>query len=471
MLEKSLISPLIRAAWRQRKLLIWPLVVLIPLSFAVAWLTPRQYQASALVMLPETSGFGAGQSSYAFSQEMAAKMKGLDALLRSDYVLAEVLARGLPGETSSAPLTERIEDLRKRIGTKQVSDIFVQVTLNDSKKEGLAEKLNVVLASLFEGLLSPNQSANDAVSFVARQRQIEIEAIERKIKEVEAKEPKLTESMVREHISAGNSAEDRIMAKQRLLETDRARLQRDIENALGGAARTRDSRALPIEAQLGQLIAERRAQLDMLAQKGEAETDAARTIAGTIDKLAALASQQRDVNELAEEIRAERSRVASAQAMARNLASLMQERKLLYEEVDRARARHRQMLERLRGTGGPGALNLLRTPAQVQVIDMPSDPTRSITSRLKIIMIGLAAAFASSIGLATLAEQIDPKLRSAEQLRAVTNLPVIARLSHWHPGASPEDDDNRTRTRPKPTLHSVGSDTGNAGANVKHLRS
>jgi len=234
-MDKHLFTAIVQAGWRRRYLIMWPLMILLPVSLVVAWMMPRQYQATALIMIPEAPGFGSSQTGYAYSQDMAAKMKGIDALLKSDFILADVLSRESDARRQTGAINERVDELRKRLVTKQVSDNFVQVTLNGGEKEGLGDQLNSVLASLFEGLLTPTQSANDAVTFVARQRQAEIEAIERRIKDVEAREPKLTEAMVRDHVNAGNSAEDRIAAKQRLLDSDRARLQREIEGIVGAS--------------------------------------------------------------------------------------------------------------------------------------------------------------------------------------------------------------------------------------------
>ncbi len=471
-MDKILYKAIVQAAWRRRHLIMWPLMILLPMSALAAWMMPRQYQATALIMIPEAPGFGSSQTGYAYSQDMAAKMKGVDALLKSDFILADVLSRESDGQKRAGAIKDRIDDLRKRLGTKPVSDNFVQVTLNGAEKDGLGDQLNSVLASLFEGLLTPTQSANDAVTFVARQRQAEIEAIERRIKDLEAREPKLTEAMVRDHVDAGNSAEDRIAAKQRLLDSDRARLQREIEGIVGPAiARAKDPRGVPTEVLLGQIISDRRAQLEAFSQKGEAQSDAAKALAGTIEKLSALVAQQKDTAELADELKVEQERVESVQAMARNLASLMQQRKQLYDEADHARNRYRQLMERLRGTTGSASLNLLRTPAQVQVVDAPSDPTRPTTSRLKLLLIGIGASFAFSIGLATLVEQLDPTLRSAEQLAAVTDLPVLARFDTWPSESSPDDDDARSKSRTRPPLHTIGGGGGPAGSNIKQVRS
>ena len=149
----------------------------------------------------------------------------------------------------------------------------------------------------------------------------------------------------------------------------------------------------------------------------------------------------------------------------------MQQRKQLYDEVDHARGRYRQLMERLRGTAGGAALNLLRTPSQVQGVDPPSDPTRPTTSRIKILLIGIAAALAFSVGLATLTEQLDPTLRSAEQLAAVTDLPVLARFDTWPTESSPDDEDARLKSRTRPPLHTVGGGGGPTGSNIKQVRS
>lgn len=473
-MNKNLIAQLVRASWRRRYLLVIPLLILLPLSLIVAAMTPRLYQSSALIMLPESSGLGATQAGYGFSQEMTAKVKGLDALLRSDYVLGDVLARGLPGEGTQRALLDRIEDLRKRIGVRQVSDTLVQITLNDSEQAGLGNKLNAVLAALFEGLLSPTNSASDAVSFLARYRQSEVEAIERRIREVEAKAPNLTEAMVRDNESTSKAAEDRIAAKQRHLESERAKLQRAVEAIIGAdAARPKDQKAASIDAIVAKQLTERRAALAALAQKGESDTPAAKSLAETVARLTALTGQQTELIEVADEIRAERARVDQAKAMAINLASLMQQRRQLYEEIDQARARHARLMDRLRAPGGAAALSILRTPAQVQIIDAPVDPQRPLNSKMRTLLVGIAASLAFALSLATLAEQLDTRIRSPEQLVALTGLTVIASLDRWPSDKSSTTD--RTETRPPGTVRAqiVKTDAGSAAAApaVKQIRS
>lgn len=468
-MDKHLIGAFLKAAWRRRQLLLWPLAILLPITLVYAWAMPRQYQATALIMIPESVGLGGAQGGYGYSQDLAAKMKGLDALIKSDVILTDVISRD-PGLTENpGSVSDRIDDLRRRISTRPVSDNMIQVALNGGTRQGLGDKLNAVLAGLFEGLLAPGQSANDAVSFVARQRQAEIDAIERRIKEVEAREPKLTEAMVREHVMAGNTAEDRIAAKQRLLDSDRARLQREIDSILAGTTAQRTESSAPIETLLEQIIAERRKQLEALTQKGDENSDAARQLRSSISRLSALSAQQKDAADLANEIKVERERVTSVQALARNLASLMQQRKALYEEVDRARGRHRQLMERLRTSGGAAALNLLRAPAQIQIVDPPADPTRPLNSRVRVLLIGIAAALAMSLGLATVAEQLDPTLRSRRQLMAVTDVPVLAQFTTWPSDQSPEGDDATTKQRWRPPLHPV--DTNPDTAARRQMRS
>lgn len=467
-----LISSLVTAAWRRRYLVAIPLLLLLPASLLIASITPRVYQSTALLMLPESPGLGNAQSGYAFSQEMAAKMKGLDALLRSDYVLADVLSRGLPGEPAVGTMQDRIEDLRKRIGTKPVSDIFVQVTLLGGTPSGLGDKLNAVLASLFEGLLSPAHSANDAVSFLARQRQAEIEAIERRIREVEAKAPNLTESMVRDNESMSKSAEDRIAAKQRHLEAERTKLQRSLEAVAGSSiAKGRDQKQVTPEAILKQLLAERRAELAALKEKGEESTSAAKSIADAVASLEVLSNQQAELSDFSEEIRAERARVDNAKSMARNLASLMLQRKQLYDEIDQARARHARLLDRLKGPGGAAALNMLRAPAQVQIVDMPADPQRPLNSKMKILLIGITAAFAVSFGLATLVELLDPRVYGAAQLSSATGVPVIASLDKWPGSNSSDTPDTRVAAALRLPLGKAESAAVATASNVKPIRS
>src|ERR1043165_6435573 len=49
----QLVGRLLQAAWRRRFLLIVPLLILIPISFAIAFLIPGTYTAHTLLLLQE----------------------------------------------------------------------------------------------------------------------------------------------------------------------------------------------------------------------------------------------------------------------------------------------------------------------------------------------------------------------------------------------------------------------------------
>lgn len=69
-----------------------------------------------------------------------------------------------------------------------------------------------------------------------------------------------------------------------------------------------------------------------------------------------------------------------------------------------------------------------RRIANVTVVERPNVPTRPTTSRIVILLAGLAFAFAASVAATLLLHRADPRFRSRTEVEAVLELPVLAAL-------------------------------------------
>lgn len=364
-MTQSFLGPILRAAWRRRYLMLLPLMVLIPASALVATLTPRQYEATALVMLQETNALSGNQVGYMHTQEMAGKIKGLQALIKSDFVLAEIVAR----DRDARPLSIRIDELRKRIDVRQVSDSFVEISLKHSEKKGLGDRLNAILASLFESLLAPTQQAPDAVSFLARHHQIEMEAIERRLKSIEAEVPDLSEAAIQSSQRKLNVAAEALATRRKAFETEQAAIVREFTDATA----TQPAGAITADA----VRSARAALAEQL--KSATPADAQRLRLGT-ERLDGLLPRIKALASLGQELEQVGKQAATADVATKRITELSRAHKDLRQEADRLRTRKEQLIARTRDLGRSAALNVLRAPGQVQIIDAPSNRSTPASS-------------------------------------------------------------------------------------------
>ena len=179
----SLVGRFVQAAWRRRFLLIVPILVMIPISLAAAFMLPRTYVARTLLVTQEGEssflGRDAGQPVSA-SQRVA----GLEALLKSDQVLLPIVQAENPGDDLTSA-RRKVAELRRNLTIALIGTDFLEVELKGSKQEGLGRKLHHILTRLFEVLLTEN--APTATQIVLQSSLEELRNAERRHAAVEAK--------------------------------------------------------------------------------------------------------------------------------------------------------------------------------------------------------------------------------------------------------------------------------------------
>ena len=173
----------VQAAWRRRFLLIVPILVMIPISLAAAFMLPRTYVARTLLVTQEGEasflGRDAGQA-VSPSQRVA----GLEALLKSDQVLLPIVSAENPGDDNTSA-RRKVAELRRALSIELIGTDFLEIELKGSQQEGLGKKLHHILTRLFEVLLTEN--APTATQIVLQSSLEELRAAERRHAAIEAK--------------------------------------------------------------------------------------------------------------------------------------------------------------------------------------------------------------------------------------------------------------------------------------------
>ena len=160
------------ASWRRRYLLLTPVLAMLPLSLAAALVLPRSYETSALLLLQESARNNPFASESVSPEVIQQKVPGLEALLKSEQVLAPAIrsmqAAGLRKQENDLPAA--IQNLRRSLSVELIGTDFLAIRLSGPKSKGLGQELSIVLSNFLEALLS-GPSGNAAQIVLTKQQQ------------------------------------------------------------------------------------------------------------------------------------------------------------------------------------------------------------------------------------------------------------------------------------------------------------
>jgi capsular polysaccharide biosynthesis protein len=419
----ELIEIFIAAARRRKRLIIVPIIVFTALSVLAVLFWPRQYTARALLMLQE------GQSANPFSADGGAARQGrlkaeeIDMLLKSDRVLSAALNDMNLGKK---PLTQsaiegEIRSLRKQINVGVVGNDFIEIEFKQAEREGIGERLSIIMTRFFEHLLTREDSMKTAREF----------ALEQRWRGVASTISSLEDWMTRAKAAGASSLSD----DGRMAELKKQ--YQDLEKKLVTSA----SSLLPSTnlAILDQVINDEIRLSSSRAQTPQLGGAADRIV--TLKELAADVSAYQSVGLEIAELQTE-----NARAMAQSLRQLQGDstddktkklRDELYGEWERTATRYSEAMEhydkhvkRAKKGSGPSLTPFgLIAPESIRIIDEPHDPALPSTSALKIIIACLAAGLGLGAGLAALAEQLDDRIYSSRGLNTLAGVDAVFKLS------------------------------------------
>lgn len=416
----SPVRSIIAAAWRRRHI-IWSVILLsIPISLAVALMWPKTYSSNALLLLQEQVGINIGAQSYTDTGRMQQTVSGIDALLKSEFILSGVLHIVYDGVAVEHPKDTQalIEELRDRLTVEWVGDQFVRISLTGIEEVGLGAKLDAIIARLFESLLSPVSPTISAPGFLLRQRRDRVEMIEQRMSAFLIQAGDISAEEIGRKTQAIKDAHGKITALKAALEQGEVEVVRRLKEILGPGHESSD-----VEAE----IEAREVKLSVLQENGQRESQEAKDLSETISKLKTLAPLHQTVASTRAALAAAQGNLFEEQNGLEAIRSKRGFRDGLRGQLQRARAQYRQILGRFKQNAA--AISLLHTPAQVKIVDAPQDPTAPLNSRFLILIVGLGIGTVLSMALAFLCEAMDRSLRGHDDLVYLSELPVVAQFN------------------------------------------
>lgn len=147
-------------------------VVLAGIAAVVAVkLSPTKYTATSLVLL-QAANRAAGGSGPILQLDTFQQIRALEAWLKSDQVLADLLPQMTDYKAPSSPAELLIQTriLAASMSLQLVSSNVLEISLQGRRPQGLGRSLEIILSRLMEGLTGPEQNVFSAPQFILMRR-------------------------------------------------------------------------------------------------------------------------------------------------------------------------------------------------------------------------------------------------------------------------------------------------------------
>lgn len=403
----------IEVAWRRRYLLVVPLLLMIPLAFAISKLAPRNYAAKSLMLLVETTNNPFGKE-VSIGGSLRARTDGLKALLISDRVLDHVMRDLLGSETPGDPRMQGLwkKDFAERLSLEPIGSDFLELQLKGGNPKGMGRHLEIVVSRFLDALL-PGGASLSATELLLAKRKEEYVAAQLAYNEFKTRFDSTMDSGRLQRLKEAVAQHE---LRTRELEQASAAIEQ-IRRALGADAPS----AITLESEVARAR-------ESLAAAGQAGTEDA-AARQRLEHLVALQSANATRSQLQREIQAIGKSIEGLQRSQQSLTDAESQLNALARDVEEAKSLYESYVARYGGqiTSRSSAL-AFAAPERIKLVDLPTDPTVPIGTLRSILLLGFAASIALGLGLALLAEVFDPRVRTPQNVTALTQLPVLARL-------------------------------------------
>lgn len=402
------------AAWRRRYLLVIPMLLMIPLAYAVSQLAPRSYAARSLMLLVDTTNNPFNKEILNSGSSLRMRTDGLKALLISDRVLDNVMRDVLGNDTPSDPRMQGLwkKGFAERLTLEPVGTDFLELQLKGNNPKGMGRQLEFVVSRFFDALL-PGGASPSAAELLLGKRKEELDVAERTHREFKARFDASADAGRLQRLREAGAQQE---MRRRELEQATAAIEQ-IRKALGADAPS----ALTLDTE----VSRTRETVTAAGQSGVADAAARQRL----EQLVALQAAQAARTQLQREIQAIAKSMEGLQRSQQNISEAENQLLALERDMKEARGLYESYVARYGGQVTNRSSGLaFAAPERIKLVDLPTDPTVPIGTLRTILLLGFVASGALGLGLALLAELFDPRVRSPQYVSTLTQLPVLARL-------------------------------------------
>ncbi len=459
-------------AWRQRYL-IATLFLLLPLAGAVVGLLrPDRYESKMTILIQEAAKHNPLLEDFAVDTRIKDRILALDALLHSRHIL-EGVANSLEllnSKTSDANREDILSRLSSSLQMRLIGNELVELSIRQSSNDGIVRTLRAVAERFIEKVMAPERSSiAGSIQFLEERSNLSAEELA-----VTEEALSLFLSANADHLPELHAGNVQRLADLKLALSEKRTELRGAEAHFQSLLK-RLTQSNPVVSQIERKIVQITAELAALSarytdnhtaikaakrQRARLTTERNSLIgkapdlnAGEIETLwkAALQATEPDsglqlllVSQI-ESLQETKARIADLErqvitletevnSLDRAIAGFGGIKKTLrglQRQVAVKRDIYEKLMARAEMARVTGALGKFEAPERVKIIDLPSRPTRPMgPPLLAFVAGGLMAAFAMAISLVALLEVTNMTLRRRDEVQALLDLPIIARIPH-----------------------------------------
>ncbi|MFZ3408596.1 GumC family protein [Vibrio chagasii] len=457
---------ILNGMWRQRYVIVIPILILPFVGFGVSKLAPTKYDSHTSMLIQETAKMNPFLEDIAVSTMLKDRMSALRTLLHSRHVLYSV-AEELQLTThnmSEVQKQEIITDLSERLSVTQMGKDFLKISLTSNTPIGMEETLSSVSEHFIEQILAPERSSiQDSSSFL----RIHIDERSAELAKAEEELARYINENVHSTPEVQSQSLNRLASLKQTLAEKEAELS-GVEKSLGSIDQQL-SKTNPVIGRLEDQIIDTQSSLTLLKAKYTNKHSAVQAKVLELERLenerkTLLAQKQPGMNSdqlwdiasstsrdklsetqpllvtqlhnlqlvrgryesLKEETKSLKTMIFELEHKANNFGDNAKEMYRLQRDVEVKRQLFDELNERYEMAQLTGSLGVFEENKRVKIIDLPYTPSiKSNMPTFIFILAGLIAGIGLGAGLAILFELFDSSIKRKSDIEAIMGVSVL----------------------------------------------
>lgn len=454
-------------AWRQRYIIVLPILLLPIIGFFVSVASPKKYTAHTSMLIQETAKMNPFLEDFAVSSMLKERMDALKTLLHSRHILSAVaLEMNMLDEESSDEERDRvIAKLSSSLNMNMAGKDLIRIDFKSASPEGIKELLSALSKHFVEQLLAPERSSiADSTIFLSKhltQKRGELNEAEQALAAFKAKHATNLPELHAMNIARLSQLKQKLAERkselagtvktvgglnQLLTETNPVvgRIEDQIVKIQGNLALLRarySDRHSKVQAQLRTLRRLENERQNVLGNtKQLVDPDKLWDIASAnqdnddqqtllISQLGDLQRAKNKADRLNEEISSLSSMIQEIEDGIAKFGKHENELSYLQRDLRVKRELYENLLQRHEMAEVTGSLGQFEQSKRIKIIDRPFTPSApSNLPSILFVIAGLIGGIFLGSGMAVAIELSDTTIRSRTTLENIAGAPVISRI-------------------------------------------